>query len=487
MDRVPGKRVKGVSSRRGQAMNRPGFRTLLLAGTLLSGFAAALAPGSAVAESLADAMVKAYQTSPLLDANRAALRSLDEGVPQARAARRPQVSFGVDASSFTTSEDFKEDQLNQIQAQLQASLVLFDSGSTKAAIESARNQVAAARADLKDVEQLVLYNAVQAYVDVRRDEEFVRLANNDVDRLSETLRATQNRFDVGEVTRTDVSQSQSRLAASRSQLESARGALEVSRQTYRQAVGTLPGRLEPLPPLPALAESVDAAIALGLQRNPAIISAQFAERAAVYDFDRARAAKGPTLSVSGSVGPQRDNQQLEWNSDLGYSASISASVPLYTGGQNDSVIRQAQALLEQRRFQLQDQGRTVTQSVAAAWTQLEVAQANIVARREQAEAARIAAEGVAEEARLGARSTLDVLDADQERLQAEAEIVQAVRDEYVAAYALLRAMGLLTVQHLKLGIETYNPDVYFTKVQSGPSGGYDTGAVDRIRARWERR
>ena len=161
-------------------------------------------------------------------------------------------------------------------------------------------------------------------------------------------------------------------------------------------------------------------------------------------------------------------------------------MPLYTGGNNDSVIRQAQALLEQRRFQLQDEGRTVTQAVAAAWSQFEVAQANIVARREQAEAARIAAEGVAEEARLGARSTLDVLDADQERLQAEAEIVQAVRDEYVAAYSLLRAMGLLTVEHLNLGIETYNPDVYFTKVQSGPSGGYDTGAVDRIRARWER-
>ena len=115
-----------------------------------------------------------------------------------------------------------------------------------------------------------------------------------------------------------------------------------------------------------------------------------------------------------------------------------------------------------------------------------MARASIVARREQVEAARIAAEGVAEEARLGARSTLDVLDADQERLQAEAEVVQALRDEYVAAYALLRAMGLLTVEHLKLGIETYDPDVYFTQVQRGPRGGYDTSAVDRIRARWER-
>ncbi len=462
------------------------MRPILLAGTLLSaGLLATLAPSDAAAESLADALVKAYQTSPLLDANRAALRSLDEGVPQARAARRPQVSVGAGASSSTSAEQFKEDQLNQIQAQLQATLLIFDSGSTKAAVESARNLIAAGRADLKDVEQLVLFDAVQAYVDVRRDEEFVRLASNDVERLNETLRATQNRFEVGEVTRTDVAQSESRLAASRSQLESARGALEISRQTYRQAVGTLPGQLEPPPPLPPLPGSLDEAISIGMQRNPAIISAQFAERSAVYDFDRARAAKGPSVSVGGAAGPERTNQQ-GWDGDMGLSASVSADMPLYTGGRNDSVIRQAQALLDQRRFQLQDEGRTVTQSVAAAWSQFDVATANIVARREQADAARIAAEGVAEEARLGARSTLDVLDADQERLQADAEVVQAMREQYVAAYALLRAMGLLSVEHLKLGIETYDPDVYFTKIQSGPSGGYDTSAVDRIRARWER-
>jgi outer membrane protein len=160
-------------------------------------------------------------------------------------------------------------------------------------------------------------------------------------------------------------------------------------------------------------------------------------------------------------------------------------MPLYTGGRNDSLVRQAQAVLDQRRFELQDTGRSVTQSVAQAWSQLMVARATSVARREQADAARIAAEGVAEEARLGARSTLDVLDADQERLQAEAEIVNSVRDEYLAAYGLLRSMGLLTVEHLKLGIPTYDPDVNFTRVRRGPAGGYDTSAVDRIRARWE--
>ena len=459
------------------------MRSLLLTTALAA--ALALNGGAAGAESLADALIKAYQTSPLLESNRAALRGLDESVPQARADKRPQVDLGASLSSVTTAEDFKEDQLNQAQAALSASLLLFDNGQTKAAVESARNQIAAGRATLKDVEQLVLFTAVQAYVDVRRDQEFVRLANNDVDRLMETLEATQNRFEVGEVTRTDVSQSESRLAASRSTLADAEGALEISRETYRQAVGTLPGDLEPLPPLPAVSRVVQDAINVGVQRNPRIIAAQFAERAAVYDFDRALAAKGLSVSASVAVGAERENQQ-GWDSDAFGSVGLDASIPLYSGGRNDSLVRQAQALLDQRRFELQDEGRAVTQEVAAAWYQLDVARASIIARREQVEAARIAAEGVAEEARLGARSTLDVLDADQERLQAEAEVVQALRDEYVATYALLQAMGLLTVEHLKLGIETYDPDVYFTKVQSGPRGGYDTSAVDRIRARWER-
>ena len=467
-------------------MRRQAMKSLLLSGTLAAALALG-AGGLARAETLSDALVKAYQTSPLLESNRAALRGRDENVPQAGSARRPQVSLGVDANVQSTVED-PADQLNNFQAALNVSLLVFDNGQTKAAVESARNQVAAGRADLKNVEQQVLFNAVQSYVDVLRDQEFIRLASNDVDRLTETLSATQNRFDVGEVTRTDVSQSQSRLSASRSTLAAAEGQLEISRQAYRQAVGTLPGNLEKAPPLPALAKTLDEATAIGIQRNPLIISAQFAERSAVYDFDRAMAAKGLQVGLNASGGVERDNNTPDgsYDGNTFAQAGISASIPLYTGGRNDSLVRQAQNLLDQRRFELQDTGRSVTQAVAQAWTQLDVARASIIARREQAEAARIAAEGVAEEARLGARSTLDVLDADQERLQAEAQIVQALRDEYVAGYALLQSMGLLTVEHLKLGIETYDPDVYFKQVRGGPIGGYDTSAVDRIRARWER-
>ncbi|HPG23267.1 MAG TPA: TolC family outer membrane protein [Amaricoccus sp.] len=461
------------------------FSPFLISTALAAGLA--LGSGPLAAETLTDALITAYQTSPLLEANRAALRNLDENVPQARANRRPQVGASISGQTGTTVEEL-DFGVAGIEASLTATLLLFDNGQTAAAVEAARNQVASGRADLKDVEQLVLFNAVQAYVDVRRDEEFVRLAVNDVDRLDETLSATQNRFDVGEVTRTDVSQSEARLAESRSQLAAARGQLEISREAYRAAVGVAPGNLERLPKLPDLPATLEEATAIGVQRNPQVVAAQFNERAAVYNFDRALAAKGPTISVGGSVGVERlrQNPQLDYDGSTFGQASISANLPLYTGGRNDSLVRQAQAVLDQRRFLVQDVARQVTQQVAAAWAQLQVAQASIVARRQQAEASRIAAEGVAEEARLGARSTLEVLDAVQENLQAEAQIVQALRDEYVASYALMRAMGLLTVEHLRLGIESYNPDVYFSKVQSGPRGGYDTSAVDRIRQRWER-
>ncbi len=445
-----------------------------------------LLPVGAIAQTLADTLVTAYRTSPILESSRAALRGVDESVPIARAARRPQISTGVGASSNNTFDS--SDPVHNLQASLNASLLVFDNGQTAAAIEAARNRIAAGRADLKEVEQLVLFQAVQAHADVRRDEEFVRLAANDVERLEETFRATQNRFEVGEVTRTDVSQSEARLADSRSQLAAARGLLEVSRETYLAAVGMRPQNLQPLPSLPELPRAVDDAVSIGVNRNPAIIAAQFNERVAVYDFDRALAAKGPSISATAGLGARRSNSSVsrDWDNTGFGEVGITGSLPLSTGGRNDALVRQAQAILDQRRFEVQDAGRQVTQQVASAWAELGVARASIVARREQVEASRIASEGVSEEARLGARSTIEVLDADQELLQAQAEVVRAQRNEYVAAYALLRSMGLLTVEHLGLGIETYDPDENFTRVQAGRPGGYDTSVVDRIRSRWER-
>jgi outer membrane protein len=450
----------------------------------LTGMSAPLA-----GETLTDALIRAYQTSPLLESNRAALRALDEAVPQARSARRPQIdaTASINLDATTQDDPFFSDIVDTYAAGLRGSLLLYDFGATAAAVESARFTVAAGRASLLNVEQEVLLDAVAAYMDVLRDEEFVRLAENDVSVLNEQLDATRNRFEVGEVTRTDVSQTEARLASSRARLAVAVGNLEISRQAYAAVIGSRPIALALPPALPALPATLAEAEALALRQNPQIIAAQFNERAAIADFDRARAAKGPTISLDGSFQYEdRTSAAPAFDEALVGSIGIGARMPLSTGGRNDSLIRQAQSVLEQRKFQVQDAGRAAIEQVNAVWTQLDVARATLVANREGVVAAEIAFEGVFEEARLGARSTLDVLDADQERLQALAEVVRSRRDEYVATYAVLRAIGLLTVNHLGLGIDSYDPDLNYARVQRGPSGGFDTSAVDRIRGRWER-
>lgn len=457
------------------------LRPFLMSTALLAALAS---PGAASAETLADALVKAYQTSPLLQSSRAALRAADEQLPQAAAAKKIQSSLSASANVVTASDDDYTDIPDYYTAGLEASLLVYDHGQTAAAIESARMSIAAARADLLDVEQQVLYAAVTAYLDVRYAQEYLRIARNDVEVLDEQLRAVNNRFDVGEVTRTDVSLTEAQMQASRATLAEAEGNLQTARQSYLAAVGTLPNNLEAPPPLPSLTRTVNEAVAIGLRGNPAIISAQFAERGAIADFDRARAAKGPNLSVSGSYGYQGYERYQGYDRMVGQ-LGVSGSIPLTTGGNLDSVVRQAQQVVDQRKSQLQEAGREVTQSVNGAWIQLAVARATILANQRQLDAARIAYQGVVEEARLGARSTIDVLDSNQDRLVAEAEVVRSHRDEYVAAYSVLQAMGLLTAQHLKLGVEVYDPNVYFNAVRNGPRGGYDTTAVDRIRSRWQ--
>lgn len=462
----------------------PHWKHVVGAGLVVGVLATAFAPHLRAA-TLTDALVVAYQTSPLLESSRAALRALDEEVPLARAARRPQLILrGSGVATKTTRLPGETGRV--FNADLQASLLLFDNGETAAAIESAVSTVAAARADLRDVEQTVLLGAVEAYMDVRRDMEFLRIARSGVMVLNEELRAAQDRFEVGEVTRTDVSLTEARLAQSRAALALAEGNLQLAQAAYLAAVGVPPNDLAPPPPPPELPASLEAAVALALQQNPNIVSAQFAVRAAAADFDRARAADGLRVDAVASAGYDGSDGVLGRGDDGIATAGVQANLPLYTGGQNSALVRRAQRNLERRQSEVQEAGRFVTQLVRSAWIQLEVAQASIVATRRQLEAARLAFEGVSEEARLGARSTLDVLASDQDRLEAEAEVVRTVRDAYVAAYALLQAIGLLTVDHLGLGIETYDPDLNFVQVQSAPMGGYDTTVVDRIRARWQR-
>lgn len=446
-------------------------------------FVGTLLSTSAIAhETLTDALIDAYRNSPSLELNRAGLRATDEGVVQARSAKQPQVNAGVSATASTNSVN--TDVIDAYRAALTGSLLLWDGGATDAAIKAAAAQIDAGRANLKSVEQTVLLDAVTAYVDVRRDERFVTLARNNVDVITRQLEAAEDRFDVGEVTRTDVSQAQSRLASARSSLARNVGSLEASRQSFLVAVGRKPGPLANPPALPKLPSSLSDAERIAIQNHPAIQAAQFNIQASEMNVERARAANKGTLDLTGGVTYDL-NQPIDGSDRTAANVSLGYDVPLVTGGRNESLVRQANAELEQRQAQLQDAARSIRQAVALAWSQLEVARASIRASRQEIRAAQIALEGVQEEARLGARTTLDVLDAEQDVLDAQSNLAAAERDEYVAAYNLISAIGLLNVDHLGLGIETYDPDVNFHQVTNSPVGASKEGTVlDRISNRW---
>ena len=453
-------------------------------GAAAVGAAAVLGFGpTSQAETLTDALIWAYQSSPVLETNRASLRSVDEGVVQAYAGKRPQLSVSGNATASSRTNAAR-DITDTFSAALNASLVLYDGGATEAAVASARANVDAARANLMAIEQNVLLQAIAAYVDVRRDARFLSLAQNNVRVIIQQVEAAQDRFDVGEVTRTDVSQATARLASARSNLATNQGGLQRSNEAYRVAVGRAPGSLAPPPALPKLPATVKNAQAISMREHPALAAARASVTAAEFDLARAEAAKRPTVSLNGSLN-YSVNSPVYGEDSTSASVSLNGSQTLFDGGRNDSLVRQAFSVLDRRKAELQDSARTIQQEVALAWSNLEVARASIRASRQQIRAARIAFEGVTEEAKLGARTTLDVLDAEQEVLNAESGLASGERDEYVAAYNLVASMGLLSVDYLGLGVERYDPNVYYQSVTGKvPQASRQGTALDRISKRW---
>ncbi len=469
---------------------------MISAKRLLGGLALGILSGAmataATADTLTDTLIRAYQSSPFLESQRAALRGIDENVAIARSSKRPDVSASIGATgAYFRPENtpapgapgwrFEE----EVTAELRATLLLYDHGQTAAAIQSARAQVMANRALLRDVEQQVLFGSVESYMDVRRDEISVDVGENNVEVLREQVRATRDRFELGEVTRTDVSLAEARLAAAQAALAGFRGQLQISREAFGAVVGVPPRDLQPPPPLPDLPGTLAEAEAIAMQLHPSIISARHAEEAAGFDLTRARGARGP--SVSSGLGVQTTAEDLERGiNGVQGTVSITGRVPLYQGGRLSAAVRQAEALVARRKFEVQDTARTIRQNTAGAWANLAVARASIVANREQVRSAQIAFEGVQEEAMLGARTTLDVLDLEQDLRDAQLQLASSQRDEYVAAYQLLSTMGLLTVEHLNLGIPTYDPEAYHNKVQNGPYSTVEGSILEKLRDRYSR-
>lgn len=435
--------------------------------------------GVGSAQTLSQTLINALNSSPTLEINRAALRSLTEGVVQARSGKRPQVS--ATATAGLTKTEGVDDISESYRAALNASLLLYDGGRTDAAVNSARAQVKAAEAQFDNVVQSVLLTAITAFVDVRRDVRFVSLAQNNVRVIGQQVTAAQDRFDVGEVTRTDVSQAQARLASARSNLSTNRGGLERSRQAYLAAVGSPVNKLSAPPRLPELPKSLEQALMIAVREHPNLKAAQANIEGAEYDLMRAQAGRRPTLSLNGSI-DYTDNSQGDGTSA---NLSLTGNLPLYQGGEIDSLMRQAQSLVDRRKAELQNTARTVKQDVALAWSNLNVARSSIVASRQEIRAAKLAFEGVREEAKLGARTTLDTLDAEQDVLNAESGLVSAQRDQYVAAYNLIFSMGLLSPEYLNLGIDLDR----ITRAYDAPIEGSvltrRAKVVEGIRNRWD--
>ena len=444
-------------------------------GKIKAGVAAALlmsgvgVSAPAKAESLADAMVLALRASPELRINRANIKIFGERAVQARAGGRVQVQGTI---NLTTQFFDLEEWRFPTTMQQDVTQPLYTGGQVENRVEAAETRISAEEARLVATEQTILLRAVTAFLDVRRDLTLVGLARNNVRVISEQLRAAQERFDVGEVTRTDVAQAEARLAAARSALSAREGQLQASREAYKRVVGQYPGKLDPPPPLPDLPKSIDEAIAISMRDQPAIVSARLERLAASSDVRAAIGALLPSVSLLGQVS-NRDTLNLSNDALSDASVGLRIVIPFYSGGANYSRVREAQALIEAREGEITTAMRDAIQNVGVAWSDIGVANAVIRAGQLEVRAAEIAFEGVSEEAKVGARTTLDVLDAEQELLNARGDLVTARRDEYVAAYNLLFAIGKLTTGHLGLDLgEPENVSTYYDSVRDR-NFGYD--------------
>lgn len=413
--------------------------------------------GPALSETLTDAFVTSYRNSGLISQNRAVLRAADEDVALAVSDLRPAIAYvlGVDYTDPSQRDDLTGS------LAVTASMLLWDFGRSQLAIEAAKETVLATRSALIDVENTVLLNTVTAYMAVRRSEAFVNLRQNNVRLLTEQLRATRDRFEVGEVTRTDVSLAEARLAAARSGLAAEQGGLERAREQYKAVVGQYPGTLAPPPTPPAFPGTEEAARQIARGENPQINQVQHQVRAVELLIEQAARAVYPSLNATGRFGVNDEG-------DDSVSLGLDLSGPIYRGGAITARVRKAQAQKDQVRAQLYTTGLLVDQQVGNAYANLAVAIASIDASIREVRAAQLALDGVREELQLGARTTLEVLDQEQELLDAQTNLVSAQVDRFLAAYEVLDAMGTLTAERLGLSVPIYDPAAYYNAVKDAP-------------------
>jgi len=428
-----------------------------------------LAPALAQGQTLEEALAAAYAGNPTLQAGRAELRAVNEGVPQALSNWRPQVSVTASAGKqkIDSTSSFTETNGTTTPADATAQIEqpLYRGGRTVAATERAEQLVQSERAQLVSVEQDVLLRGVTAYMDVWRDQAEVGLNVNNEKVLQRQLEATQDRFTVGEVTRTDVAQAETRLAVATAARIGAEGALAASSAVFEEVIGIVPGTLVAPSDVAGLPSDLKDAVEQGDRRNPDVIAAMFSEKAAIKQVREIEGEFLPTVSLVASVSHSEESSQRDAETDR---AQILAqvSVPLYQQGLVSSRVRESKQISNQRRIQIVETRRRIEQESVSAWQALTAAQAQIVSFEAGVRSAKIALEGVQQEQAVGARTVLDLLDAEQELLDANVSLVRSQRDEIVAAYRVLAAIGRLTASDLGLPVEVYDPDLDYYKVRN---------------------
>ena len=453
------------------------MRRHLLIGT----FVAALAAGTASADTLREALASTYRSNPTLTGQREALRATDASVAIARAGGRPTVTANVGVTRDLSSAGALRRVGSKgpfLNGGVDLSMPLFQGGSVRNSIQAAKTRVEAGRATLRAVEGDVFTEAVAAYMDVIRDRAIVELNSNNVRVLGTNLEATRDRFEIGDVTRTDVAQSEARLAIGQSQLATARGRLQTSEENYRRVIGQEPGPLQPPPPLPPLPATGDEAVRIALANNPDFIAATRQAEAARYDVRVARAGRLPTVSAVGSADYANTLAGNNAGPDTGTATSVGVQgrIPLYQGGLPSARIRQSQALEGQALELRIATERLVIANTQSAFATYMAARDAIASNEVAVKANELALEGARAENSVGTRTILEVLNAEQELLDAQVALVTARRDAYVAGFQLLNAMGQAEADDLGLeGGPLYDPLGNYRRV----AGDWNDWSTDR--------
>jgi len=437
-----------------------------------------MGPAPVLADTIEAALVRAYQNNPQLNAQRASVRATDENVPQALSGYRPKVNVTASAGTqYTDTNSTQGGTANQIvrteihgvdpprSASLNITQTLYNGGQTGNKTRAAESQVSGSREALRVLEQSVLLSAATIYMDYLRDAAIVEVQKSNTRVLEQTLKQTRDRFNVGEVTRTDVAQSEAQLAAGKTQQLTAESNLTTTRSNFRRIIGNEPEQLAPGSPVDRfLPGTLPGAVELSLVQNPNVTAAMFGIDVNFLQVKVAEGALLPTVTVQAAV-QQSYEQTMTVYRSFGASAIAQLSVPVYQGGAEYSLIRQSKETLAQQRLVLEQTRDQTRANTVTAWGQLVAGRAQVASAQSQVTASEIALNGVREEAKAGQRTTLDVLNAQQALVNARVALVTAQHDRVVASYAVLNSVGRLSPQVLNLSTTVYDPSVHYHQVR----------------------